>query len=206
MCTPQASEGGSCQNEYECLNNMGCDKTYGTDDGICTKYYSVKSGSKVKACISGLMESSNKLCTSGVCVPDDPSRNLGGTCVDNAVSKAKNAVCTQNEDCTGTRGTDTLTGICSCGYSSGKAYCELFSGDTEPLAALSILRTHIQSHAIHLCHTSNRVSDGCMAKSLSPVDQYTYATNQKFSMYSVLLVDNSDCVKSTLTDIYWGMN
>lgn len=201
VCTNLIQIGSAgCNNDYDCVNNAGCNMTGST--GKCLEYFSQPIGSTVADCNSG----SSNLCKTAQCSKSPKFGNLGVCKV--SVQSVKNlpVACQSNLDCVGTDGAGTFTGTCSCGYNVNKtAYCLPFPGDLPGLNYFASWKSALNA-TNGVCNTLKRFTEGC----LQQVDQNEKVLGATWGYLHYNLIQNNDnCVKATLTNDYyeedWGI-
>lgn len=186
-----------CSNDYDCVNNAGCNMTGST--GRCLEYLSQPIGSIVSDCNSG----SSNLCKTAQCTKQ-PKFGTVGTCKV-SVQSLKNlpVSCQSNMDCVGTDGLGTFTSTCSCGYNVNKtAYCSPFPGDLPGLNYYAAWKTALNA-TNNICNTLKRFTDSC----LEQVGQSEKVLTATWGyIYYSLIQGNDDCVKSALTNDYYQVD
>lgn len=120
VCSSLKGDGEACDTYWQ------CDYGYGCNYGICTKYYSILSGSTTEV---DCENHSSVFCDSGTCANNDGidvcikafEFDKGGDIVK----------CNSEQDCTITSGSYTSYTSCDCGLNGdGYSYCESLYGST----------------------------------------------------------------------------
>ncbi|CAG9328818.1 unnamed protein product [Blepharisma stoltei] len=155
-----------CVNDYDCVNNAGC------DINTCREYYSVANGDWVDMCEN----SQSQICGSGFCV-----YGLCQPAIKN--SQKLPQTCYSNSDCVShelaSQGI-TLYTTCQCGYGrNALSYCTLFPGDDPFQDLMKIYKKWISSKDALNCNTARRWSTGCVKTMLGDnaaeeFDYYSY--------------------------------
>lgn len=117
-CIAQILNGNSCTNEVQCINTHGC------YNNICTPYYSIENGSKVKS----IDKNQDMACKSGFAYNSDGSNYicLSKYYLNGTVPSTNFVECTPFENsCQQTAGTFQLPKVaCNCTFNEeGKSYC-----------------------------------------------------------------------------------
>ncbi|CAG9333381.1 unnamed protein product [Blepharisma stoltei] len=189
-----------CINDYQCVNNAGCDVSSSALSGICVEYFSVADYSEVKNC-NGY---TNLLCKSSLCGIDGEKK----ACISQLASQKDTPMaCTSNNNCTSkidsNYGSIMLFSTCSCGYNSkAEAYCGLFPGDSVYSRYLEYARQYVKNIAIQYCNTNRRFNVECMKdwwgiKEASTFNYYLAAVN-----YYVAVQNSEDCVLNVYNSLY----
>jgi hypothetical protein len=143
-CAKQIAAGmdETCTQDYECVNNAGC------NGGKCVEYMSLEKGSKVDTCDDYF----NIFCEKAACKDN--------VCISAPISKSKPKKCSTDSDCKSE--TNGITSKCRCGHNSkGYKYCDLLPGDSEYKKYLDYISDWIQSSSIYNCNTLKRLDDSC---------------------------------------------
>jgi hypothetical protein len=145
----------SCANDFSCENNYGC------NFNKCVPYFSIQPGKAVSNCPGS---NKNILCDSATC----GTLNGQSICIEALQNVVKSPYsCTAGSFCLSQ--TDARTGLqvineCICGLSkSGKAFCELLTGDKPSLNFFKSVKSWSKSEEIHKCNTMERFEKSCLS-------------------------------------------
>ena len=203
VCTPLLKEGDKrCTSDYDCLNNLGCDKLPTATSGTCKRYFSIKDHAEVQNC----NQFKNSLCQSQVCNSKNNKYYCGSLVSSNSVP----AQCEKVSDCLST--TDEFFGVgyyseCKCGYNANATkYCDLFPGDEDYKEWTDTLKLWYNSSEISKCHTLRRLSSNCMYDWWNLTDASGLLYYQSRVNYWPKLQNTKDCVgKVYLKDYYQAL-
>lgn len=180
-CVPQLPYGSSCTNDYQCQNNLACNRTI-FDDGVCVGYFSIPIGGYVGICQNMLTEGVSNLCQTGACFLLNPGYDTLGVCHPPYMNlHAYPWACTSDVDCIGYNGDSSVQGTCSCGMSStGTAYCDSFSNDPPGFTVNLLSQVHVNSSSMFNCHTQRRFDIDCLRQNLGPaqVGNFLFMTEE----------------------------
>ena len=161
QCVPLVALNQSCTEDYQCVNNAGCNFNSTTGKGVCTEYLSIDSYEPVGPCLNN----SNMLCGSGTCGYYSAREEY--VCIPELPSYAQPPLkCTNDGDCfsipdfpTGT----VLTSECTCSYNPwGMSFCKLFPGDEIGITVRKYLYDWFKSGNFTACNTERRMSLNCL--------------------------------------------
>ena len=119
-CAPSRTPGQSCTNNYDCINQAGC------NEGFCVQFFSLEAS----AAVSYVYENGfSPICKTGYAGYDASSMTRNCTTAPKSAG-ATPLKCKIGADCQSD--TTGVTSECTCGYNSdGQGYCPLFIGDKE---------------------------------------------------------------------------
>jgi hypothetical protein len=196
-CVFQLPFGSPCASDYECRNNLACNRTLFAE-GLCVNYFSLPNGSPVGLCIDLVTESVSNLCQSGSCTLLNPGFDSVGICSGPYYIQSLNfpQTCTQNSDCVGFNGVNKTTGSCSCGMDMyGNAYCDAFNGDPPALTVTSLWLIHTLSSSIFNCHTLRRFDIFCLQQNLGADKIQLFLNNRALTTDTARYQNNDYCTK-----------
>mmetsp|Transcript_16821 Transcript_16821/g.30069 ORF Transcript_16821/g.30069 Transcript_16821/m.30069 type:complete len:356 (+) Transcript_16821:20627-21694(+) len=196
-CTIQVEAGGSCEDDYQCVNNAAC------DGKICTQYFSVDANKQVSQCENN----TSYLCITGTCIAS------GATYVCSFAPKSNSTLpvtCTSSSACKSQPlsnfNNQAFTTNCECGYNDeGTAYCGLQKGDLLYMKYWVITVSWMRTSEIMYCNTERRFAENCQA---------TYWTSKSLELYNYyqqtvtnypLLQNNTNCIKKIFFPNYYTL-
>lgn len=205
VCKAQKTEGMDCGSDYECQNNLGCDRTFFTE-GKCVKYFSVQNFDNVGLCLSTSGGGISNLCQEGSCDVVDIAKGTG-SCISAWENVNFGLSCDTDDECMGDNGYSVYIGACSCGMSQyGNKYCNSFTGDYSARKARRILQKHFNTTAIHNCHTDRRVDRYCLMQTLEPYEAFQYEIHRMYSNDLPRYQNNDECTKTIFNSDYWYLS
>ena len=208
FCKQQASMYQACSNDYQCQNNLACNRT-DFIDGVCVPYFTIPNGQPVGLCVDLLIESVSNLCQSGSCTLLNPGFDSVGICSPAYYSISKNypRICTNDAMCQGTNGINTTIGSCSCGLDmNGNAYCDAFAGDPPGLTVQLLYQLHVNSTSIFNCHTQRRFDQFCLAQNLNPPQVQKLVNNRALLTDTARYQGNDYCSKAIFNYQYFSLS
>lgn len=157
VCVPQVNVGGSCTEDYQCVNNAGCR----TNTQNCTEYLTLNHGDSVSPCVNY----TSLLCGSGTCGYSSTLNQ--DICIPELPSYAQPPLkCTNDGDCFSIPDFETgtvMTSECTCSYNPwGMSFCKLFPGDEIGITIRKYLYDWFQSGNFTACNTDRRMSLNCL--------------------------------------------
>ncbi|CAG9331250.1 unnamed protein product [Blepharisma stoltei] len=204
-CVSQVGIGGECQNDYQCVNSAGCNKTSTETYGTCVAYFNISSHDPIAECPVG--EYTNYLCSSSLC---DTTNNGENYCLSSITSKFGSllpVICQESSECvssTDSKDGAYLTGQCICGYNKlGYGFCNQYPGDPDYAHLLLMWKKWLWSSAANNCNTNRRRSAVCMADWWDTTD-YTMLQyfNLKVTNWPYIQM-NDNCTQSVLMAQYY---
>ena len=207
FCSAQLNQYQTCNSDYECLNNLGCNRTI-FEPGLCVPYYIIPNGSPVGMCIDLLTESVSNLCSSGSCTLLNPGFDSVGICSPAYISATLEypQQCQTDFDCLGTNGISTSIGSCSCGLDKdGHAYCDAFAGDPPSSTVQLIVQLHVSNNAIFNCHTQRRFDDYCLTQNLNPSTIQRYYKNRALATDTARYQGNDYCAQTIFNSQFFNI-
>lgn len=196
FCVPQLPYGSSCSNDFQCQNNLACNRTI-FEDGTCIGYFSVPNGGLVGLCQDMLTEAVSNLCMSGSCIVTSPNFTTVGYCQ----PAYKNVhgypwQCETDVDCVGYNGASTTQGTCSCGMASnGNAYCDSFANDPPGFTNTLLTKVHVNSSSIYNCHTQRRFDVNCLFQNLGPAQVSNFLYMRELQTDTARYMYNDHCTQ-----------
>lgn len=177
-----------CFNDYDCVNNAGCNMITAEGGGECVEYYSIDSYENVDNCYGNY----NRLCKSTTC-SEYQGNNI---CLDLMQNNGNSPyACNTTDYCysqpdsyTGT----VLYGKCECAL-NGNSYCSLFAGDPEAYEYKNYRNAWVNSKEIHLCHTTQRFEESCIEQNWDS-KKYSYFYYADYVNFYQKIYDAEQCV------------
>ncbi|OMJ91427.1 hypothetical protein SteCoe_6007 [Stentor coeruleus] len=207
FCVPQLSYGMVCTNDYQCQNNMACNRTI-FEDGSCVYYYSIPNGQTVGMCQDMLTEGVSNLCQSGSCNLTNPGFDTIGVCqppyynLYNYPHK-----CSSDTDCVGYNQGSTVYGACSCGMDQdGYAYCDAFTGDPPGMTVQLLWEIHVNSSGITNCHTQRRFDMFCLRQNLGPSQVHNFLQSSVLCSDTARYQNNDYCTQAIFNHQYFDVS
>ncbi|CAG9328665.1 unnamed protein product [Blepharisma stoltei] len=200
-CATQITIGGNgCHNDYECVNNAGCNIT-GDGTGQCVGYLSVEVDDEIAQCANHY----NLLCESTLCGTINGTNVCGSSVASASIIPM---MCTSDGDCFSEG--DPALGIgygssCQCSYGfQGIKYCGLFPGDPIASNYFELLKAWYSNANVTLCNSLRRDNPACVKSHWSTKHalEYTYF-RLWYQMYSQIQ-DNDECVMQIYTSNFWN--
>jgi len=206
LCRFQKARGMPCDSEYECHNELSCNRTI-YEGGACIPYFSIENDQPVGMCVSKFTEGYSNLCKSGTCLQNTYAENGPGICKAPLTTyEGFPKKCESNSDCLGKNSNAILQGVCSCAMSpEGTSYCEAFSGDPPTIETAELLKQHFNSNGITNCHTERRNDGYCFTQTLPAHDFYNYTQQKLLASNTPRYQDNDDCTKAVYNSDYWRL-
>ena len=206
-CTPQLGAGSACTSDFQCQNNLACNKTLFAP-GTCLGYYSIPSGSAVGTCVDHLIEGISNLCQSGSCYLLNPGFDSAGICVPAYKDLyGYPSVCEVDAECMGYNGVNTTAGSCTCGMDMyGRAYCDALSGDPPGLAVQALWMQHVNAPGISNCHTQRRFDMFCLQQNLGPSALQSFLKNRDEFTHTARYQGNDYCTKAIFNNQFFDVS
>lgn len=188
-CVPLGSTTDTCDSDYDCLPDLGC------DDGYCKPYYSVNNGEWINNCTDG----ESNICKSGQC--------LYGYCIEGLKSQNVPMGCGGQSDCVSfdlkDEGIEFFTN-CTCGYNTkGQSYCYLFPGDDPYVEYIKIRKQWIDIGVMNKCNTIRRWSFDCMVSQYKKSFAMEYIYKEIRALYYPMIYGMDDCVGQVAYNQYY---
>jgi hypothetical protein len=197
----------TCSRDWECDYGTFCYIPIGADDGNCSSYFNISSGTELNSCKGEVIDYQ---CKTGFCLIDDNDPVLGPIYTCSQIFSLKNdpkEPCRNDFDCIGFYEDEyesLLYSKCTCGYSkSGQAYCELLPGDELYAKYINYTMKWHESTEHKNCNTARRNTIECMEdywddETFSNLQYYMYKT-----LYWPKIQDVESCTKKVFATEYW---
>lgn len=197
----------SCLKDWECDYGTFCYVPLGYNDGKCTSYFSLTSGTQLNSCKGEVIDYQ---CETGFCLIDDNDPVLGPiyTCSQTFSLKIDpKEPCSNNFDCIGFNQDESeslLYSKCDCSYSqSGEAYCELLPGDEVYAKYIYYNMKWHNSTKEANCNTARRNTLECIEDYWNEEDFYSLQYYMYKTLYWPKIQDVESCTKKIFAIEYW---
>lgn len=207
-CTPQLLQYQTCTSDYQCSNNLACNRTI-FEDGVCIPYFSIPNGALVGMCVDMLVESVSNLCQSGACTLTNPGFDSIGICSPafHTATALFPIICESDLDCVGYNGVNFTEGACSCGMDQyGRGYCDSYAGDPPGATVQLLWELHVNSTGINNCHTQRRFDPFCLQQNLGPSQVQNFMKNRAEATDTARFQGNDFCTQSIFNHQYFNLS